>query len=109
AASTADQVQSARLEQGGARAPVSPVCNARRSAQLLRRQVAYVAALVRQRSHRREKQPLGSPHRAACEDRLEQLDVDVTVPPRTGVSEQQSEGAGSATAGDTLIHRDQAA
>ncbi len=91
------------------RAPVSPVCDARRGAQLLGRQVAYIAALVCQRSHRRKEQPLGSSRRAVRQNRLAQLDDDVVAPPRTSISEHESDGARSAAGSGALVDRQQPA
>ena len=91
------------------RAPVSPVCDARRGAQLLGRQVAYIAALVCERSHRRKEQPLGSSRRAVRQNRLAQLDDDVVAPPRTSISEHESDGARSAAGSGALVDRQQPA
>ena len=60
-------------------------------------------------SRSRYQQALGPAHAAEDEHGLEQLDIDVAVPPRTCVSEQERDGARSATAGRPLIDGQQAA
>jgi hypothetical protein len=87
AAGAADELKLARRKQRAARAAVRPVRDPCRRAQLLGREIAHLATRVGDRGHRRQQQPFGSADPAVAQDRLEQLDVDLAVPPRTGSSE----------------------
>ena len=109
AADAVDQLELARREQRGPRAPVCPVRDTCRRAQLLGREVAHGSVLVRDRGHRCQQQPLGSADPAVAQHRLEELDVDLAVPPRTGVGEQEGDRARSTTAGGALVDGHQAA
>jgi hypothetical protein len=104
-----DQDQLASREQLLARPPVGVIVHASGRAQVHPRQAPHDAPIVGQRGHRRQQQPRGAAGPAARQDCLEQLCVDVSVPPRTTRHERQRHRACAPAARSGLFHDHQPA
>ena len=98
-----------RCQQRCARPPIRPIGDPRRRAQALGRDALHDTVLVRQGSHRGEEQARGPAGGAVAKHRLEQLRVDLALPPRTRVGERKRDGARAASPARGVLHDDQAA
>jgi len=71
-----------RRQERRLRTPIRPVRRPRRRAQLLGRDTLHDALVVSQGRHHGDQQPGGASSGAVAEHRLEQLRVDLALPPR---------------------------
>lgn len=106
---TAHQHQLAAREQFRPCSAVGPVRDARGGAHLLVGDPAHDAVRVRERGHRREEQARGAAPACAGQDRLEQLGIDLPLPPRPLRGEGQSDGARPSASRRSLLDDDQPA
>jgi hypothetical protein len=109
AAISAAKHQLARGKQRDPCATVRRIRQARRRAQLRRRDALDDPLLVRQRRRGGEQQPRGALGAAVAEHCLEQLRVYLAVPPWSGLSERQPQRACTSAPGCRPLHDHQAA
>jgi hypothetical protein len=109
AADAADEHELSRTEQPGLRALVALGGDSGRSTDPLSREVPHGTVRVRDRRHPREQQPSDTRRAAVAENSLEQLDVDLALPPGPGRSERQHERARPTTPRSLSLDDDQTA